>query len=144
MDVLLPQPVLVQVNERQFRLFEDFTYAWEHKGNQYKIVVPARFTTDVASVPRWAWPIISPTGLHTAAAVLHDFLYSINKPSGELRTGYYFTLVSGQWQDISHYCWLRTDCDRLFFRIMKEAGTPKWKRDIMFQAVRLFGGQGWN
>lgn len=137
------QPVLTQVSDRDFRLVEDYEYYWIHENTLYKIVVPAGFVTDIASVPRPAWGFILPTGLHTAAAVLHDFLYRTNKPSGLTKYSYYFRFKDDHWEDISYHQWSRKDCDRLFIRVMREAGTAKWKRRLMFLSVRLAGWWGW-
>lgn len=41
----------------------------------YRIIIPAGFVTDFASVPRFFWRLIPPTGRYTRAAVVHDFLY---------------------------------------------------------------------
>jgi len=39
-------------------------------------VVPNKFVTDLASIPRFLWPIVGhPAGPYRAAAVLHDWLY---------------------------------------------------------------------
>ena len=39
------------------------------------IIVPRGFTFDFASVPRFAWPILSPIGVLLLASVPHDFGY---------------------------------------------------------------------
>lgn len=138
------QPVLTQVSDRDFALVEDYVYHWIHEQTLYKIVVPAGFITDIASVPRWAWGFILPTGLHTAAAVLHDFLYRTNKPARLLQHHYYYRFLDEQWKNISHYPWSRKNCDRLFCRVMREAGTGKIRRRVMFLSVRLAGWWGWH
>jgi hypothetical protein len=42
---------------------------------QDPITVPARFETDLASIPRVLWAVLPPTGKYDGAAVLHDWLY---------------------------------------------------------------------
>ena len=39
------------------------------------LIVPAKFVTDLASVPRVFWVIIPPMGRYNGPAVLHDWLY---------------------------------------------------------------------
>jgi hypothetical protein len=40
------------------------------------VIVPRGFETDYASIPRAFWVILAPTGKHTYAAVVHDYLYA--------------------------------------------------------------------
>lgn len=102
-----------------WRLNEPLIYRWRHAGHPCTICVPAGFITDLASVPRLLWWLIAPFCLGPAA-VLHDFLYR--------RGGFY----GGR-------TWTRRDVDRLFGRVMRESGVPRWKRRLAFRAVRLFG-----
>ena len=83
------------------------------------ITVPAGFITDFASVPRIFWTIFPPDGKYTAAAILHDFLYSI--------------------QDRS-----RKEVDRIFLIAMKSLKVPTWQRVTMYSAVRMLGWLSWN
>lgn len=82
-------------------------------------IVPAGFDTDFASVPRALWSIIPPSGLHTKAAVVHDYLYRTHKVS-------------------------RKDADGIFRRIMRENEVGGIRRWTMYTAVRVFGWIGWN
>lgn len=43
--------------------------------NGVKVVIPAGFITDLASVPRWAWAIMSPFGVLLIPGIIHDFGY---------------------------------------------------------------------
>lgn len=78
------------------------------------LIVPAGFTTDFASVPRW--PLIFWLAGDTArqAAVLHDYLYTTQP-------------------------YPRKDCDRLFLEAMKSTGIPAWRCYPMYLAVRAGG-----
>jgi hypothetical protein len=49
----------------------------------YKIVVPAGFVTDLASVPRLLWLLWPPFGKYTRAAVIHDWLYDLHRKGGK-------------------------------------------------------------
>lgn len=104
-----------EVDDSYWQLAENLVY----QGNADMFTVPAGFKTDFASVPRALWNIIPPTGLHTKAAVIHDWLY-------------HSKIVT------------RKDADGIFDRIMRESGVSSIKRGIMWSAVRLFGGFAWN
>ncbi|MEM0951942.1 MAG: DUF1353 domain-containing protein [Cyanobacteria bacterium P01_H01_bin.74] len=140
------QPQLAFITEGLYRIEEAYTYEWTVTNTHYKLVVPKGFETDIASVPRWAWSTfgILPDGLHRGAAILHDMLYRSNKPKGVRLKNYYFKRdILGNWENISHVLWHRENCDRLFMRVMKQAGVKPWKRWLMFKALRLFGWIGW-
>ncbi|MEW8044190.1 MAG: DUF1353 domain-containing protein [Candidatus Sedimenticola endophacoides] len=49
----------------------------------------------------------------------------------------------GQWC-ATHGRWSRREADRLFARIMREAGVSRFKRRVAFIGVRLFGWFSWN
>jgi len=83
-------------------------------GAKLAVIVPEEFETDFASTPRILWPIFPPTGKYTAAAVVHDYLY---------RRGAVQRVVA----------------DAVFLAAMKELGVARWRRGIMYAAVRLFG-----
>ncbi|HIB1583210.1 TPA: DUF1353 domain-containing protein, partial [Salmonella enterica subsp. enterica serovar Muenchen] len=78
------------------------------------IEVPAGFITDLATVPRIFWILLPPDGKYAKAAIIHDYLYD-----NALRT--------------------KKEVDLIFLDGMKVLGVPKWKRIVMYQAVRLFG-----
>jgi len=89
-----------------------------HEDGPNQICVPIGFKTDLASVPRLFWALIPPHGRYIRAAIIHDYLY-IHKP------------VS------------RSIADRIFLDLMRRDGVPRWKRWIMYSAVRLGGWKGW-
>ncbi|EEU6555214.1 DUF1353 domain-containing protein, partial [Salmonella enterica] len=82
--------------------------------NSDVIEVPAGFVTDLASVPRIFWTILPPDGKYAKAAIIHDWMYD-----NALRT--------------------KKEADLIFLDGMTVLGVPKWKRIIMYYAVRLFG-----
>lgn len=81
--------------------------------------VPDGTLTDFASVPSLFQWIIPKDGAWTQAAVLHDFLYK----------SHIFT---------------RKLSDEIFLEAMRVLKVPKWKREAMFWAVRIFGTPSWN
>lgn len=82
------------------------------------ITVPPGFVTDFASVPRFFWRILPPFGRYSPAAVVHDYLYAT-------------ALVT------------RREADSIFYDLMRLCDVPAWKRSVMAQALRVFGGRAW-
>lgn len=78
------------------------------------ISVPAGFITDLATVPRIFWILLPPDGKYAKAAIIHDYMYD-----NALRT--------------------KKEADLIFLDGMTVLGVPRWKRTIMYYAVRLFG-----
>ena len=76
------------------------------------VIIPKGFVTDLASVPRIFWPIVPPYGKHLEASILHDFLCRNE--------------------------WARAKADREFLHAMKKAGVKRWRRMLMFWAVRAW------
>ena len=84
------------------------------------VIVPRGFETDYASIPRAFWIVLAPTGKHTYAAVVHDYLYA----SG-LKT--------------------KDEADKIFYDIMlADLDVDKWQAWTMNQAVKYFGYKAWN
>jgi len=100
--------------EGEWALVQDFTY----RGKYQSWRVHKGFVTDFASSPKFLWALFPPTGKYTRAAVIHDFLYT-------------------------HHCVPRKDADGIFRRIMRECGVSKWRRYLMWLAVRTCGGFYW-
>ena len=114
-------------------LIEDFSYldvyeTTEDDSRDYddgprwktnKITVPAGFTTDFASIPRFFWRILPPAGEYGKAAVIHDFLYQYGRDNkGPVTKAY---------------------ADGVFLRAMTDLGVGVFRRRAMYAAVRLFG-----
>lgn len=82
------------------------------------IHVPDGFQTDFASVPKIFWHVIPPMGLHTVAAVVHDWLY--------------------------YSRWVKkASADTVFYQLMRFYGVPLVRAKIMYLAVKWFGGRAW-
>lgn len=60
------------INSRTFVVLEDIKC---HLSDGQIIVIPKNFTTDLMSIPRWAWSILSPFDSALIADLIHDFLY---------------------------------------------------------------------
>jgi hypothetical protein len=82
--------------------------------------VPQGYVTDFASVPRpFRW-LVPKSGKYNQAAVVHDYIY----------TNLYRTLTKDQ-------------ADQIFFDAMQELGVVRWKRKLMYFAVRIGGRGNW-
>jgi len=85
------------------------------------VYVPKGFATDLATIPRWYWPIISPARSDLIeASIFHDYLYT----------------CPGTFS--------RIEIDSIFYQILIENGTPEYVARKMFFAVRLFGSSHFN
>ena len=89
----------------------------EHKGE--RIIIPACFMTDGASVPRLFQSFFSTTGIYLMAALLHDWLYKSDCPYSYRRR--------------------RRQADRLFLLYMKLYGVNPFTRYVIYSAVRVGG-----
>ncbi len=113
------------IDGKYWRVLAPFIYYVGEKGSDEFLYVRSGFTTDFASIPRLAWPIIGhPAGDHGKAAVVHDWLYQnpddgVDKP----RT--------------------RRRCDQVFLEAMKVLGIGWWRRSAMYCAVRVGGRGAW-
>ena len=105
---------LEYLDGRAWRVDEPFEYHIGSPESGMVIRIGTDFKTDFASVPRFLWGILPPTGKYGKAAVIHDYLY---------RTA----LAS------------RAMADAIFLEAMGVLGVALWKRWAMYLAVRLFG-----
>lgn len=88
--------------------------------------VPANGETDFASVPRLFVWLLPRYGRYTPAAILHDHLWRVAVPEGQLS---------------------RRDADGIFLQAMRQLGVPFLRRWIMWAAVRWAGltkRDGWD
>lgn len=107
--------VLEVLDDWEFRLLLPFEFYEGNRENPTAVhCVPAGFVTDLASVPRWLWSFLQPTGRYTKAAILHDWL--IQADSG----------VS------------RADADRIFYDAMVVLGVKPRLAWLMYKAVRIY------
>ncbi len=105
--------ILEMLGHYNWRVYEPFAFYLSDDESDV-IEVPAGFITDLATVPRIFWMLLPPDGKYAKAAIIHDYLYD-----NALRT--------------------KREADRIFLDGMTVLGVPKWKRTIMYYAVRLFG-----
>ena len=110
MKVKFLSPLRVEcVSERCWIVNQDFHFSVD--GEQY--TVPIDTNTDFASVPRLPFTYMIAGGVSYKAPLIHDWLYT--------------TSDDRKW------------ADRVFMAALKEEGVPRWKRMLMYAAVRAFG-----
>jgi hypothetical protein len=86
--------------------------------NEILFIIPKGFETDLASIPKIAWPIMAPA--HSSLirpAIIHDWFY---------RKTCEFT---------------RLETDLIFYHMLRNDGVSYLKASAMYYAVRWFG---WN
>ena len=143
LDCKFAQPDSRPISMGLYRLEQDYCYCWMVEEIQNRIRIPQGYTYDAASVPRIVWTLsgVTPDGLIRAAALVHDFIYGY---AGRLPEGSHeykrddstWTPVLGRWR--------RREVDRLFARMMREAGVPRVRRRLAYGAARLFGAFSWD
>jgi len=100
-----------EVDETTWAILRELCY----QGKKDRFTVPVEQKTDFASVPRvFVW-FLPRYGRYTKAAILHDYLWSVEVPAGRIS---------------------RVDADGLFRQAMRELGVPFLRRWIMWAAVR--------
>lgn len=113
------QPVYGVNSDGLYVLWKDYTYRW----NGHDIVVRKGFVCDGASAP--VRSSVRKDGRIRAAALVHDYLY---RNLGRATDALSFS---------------RKGADKLFRKIMLEAGMSRWKAGKAYWAVRWFGGWAW-
>lgn len=145
----------VMASGKRFRLFLSFTYHW---GKHTKISVPAGFVTDFASIPVrqalilatfllvlgyffsfWLFlpgvllvalaAFMQKLGKQNKAAVIHDYIYQ--------------NPMLGRQFEVGYTIWSRKGADLCFLDGMRDLGVAKWKRTLMYWAVRVGGWASW-
>jgi len=103
-----------------------------------KITCKKGFETDLASVPRAIWWLISPWDI-ARAAIIHDLLYKrireYRAEEGDLEAHPTADTV------VRNYKSAKKASDKVFLMAMKDAdpAVPKWKMYSAYYAVVLFG-----
>lgn len=83
------------------------------------IEVPAKFVTDLASIPRILWNVLPPIGAYDAAAVVHDYLYAYNGVT-------------------------RAQADSVLNEAMGVCNVDALQRSAIYAGVRVGGWKPWN
>lgn len=123
-------PTLEMLADGQWRLSQALVYT-SPKG--LKVCVPTGFITDLASVPRAFWNLYPPFGSYAPAAIIHDYLYTCQEIGGD---PFQEPPIFGQ--PIS-----RSEADKLLLQAMDDLGVNETTCNIIYMAVRVFGGPAW-
>lgn len=147
-NFLGPGPYEKKVKYR-WELIEPLSFTWEGTDEEYEILkemglsktknlrtrkvkgvrnitltCTKGFITDLASIPRGAWVVISPWDI-ARAAVIHDLLYQTLRRV-----------------DVADWKKSREICDKIFKNAMEHSEPPAedWKISACYNSVRMFGG----
>lgn len=101
-----------------YHLIEPLSFESRVNGGSLRVVVPAGFITDFASIPRIFWSRLPHDGPWAPASVIHDYLYTTRTCSRFL-------------------------ADAIFREGMYALGVPALRRLVIYYAVRLFGWTRW-
>ncbi len=113
--------VVEYLDDGRWRLMAPLVYRHDTipAAMHHQVVVPTGFLTDFASVPRLPLVYLLAGNTGHRAAVVHDFLYTTQPVS-------------------------RSMADGIFRCALSDDGEPWWRAQIMYAAVRLFGGPAWS
>jgi hypothetical protein len=139
---VIEQPDVRPVGEVRYRLHDDYTYNWDDNGACFRIQIPRGFVYDGASVPRVLWSVtgLRPDGLIRAAALVHDYFY---RWDGVVPFGsYQVMLLDGRWVSVDTPM-TRSNADKLFKRMMADAGISPHLVWMAWSGVRMGGWISW-
>jgi hypothetical protein len=105
-----------QVDASHWRLLRAFSY--DSAIAKARIIVPAGFVTDFASVPRLPLVFLVVGDMAQAAAVIHDWLYT---------TGIFAKAIA----------------DNVFYEAMRASGIDLFHAKMMYWGVAYGGGSAW-
>lgn len=119
MSAISDFPPVRYIGKGRWRLEDDFTYYTQYG----KLVVPAGFETDFASVPPLPLSYTLLKNASVVAAAAHDYLYQTGQVAGRPIT--------------------RRQADRIMAEIMVDEGVRGWKRFLISAGLRLGGWWVW-
>jgi hypothetical protein len=125
----LPDPTIQWLGGHKYKLIGEDCRIPDFRRKRHHIVRKG-FVFDAASVPRIAWPFISPVDLGVLAVLSHDDLYD--------RGGMGVYATTGGAKMFVQYS--RYEADVLFYDLMTLEGVGLVRRRAAYQAVRKFGG----
>ena len=107
---------VAKLPDGQWRLLAPLRYQSAVLGRL--VEVPTGFLTDFSSVPRLPLAYLLAGDTAHEAAVVHDWLYQVRIST-------------------------RTQADAILAEAMAVTGEPRWRRGLMWAAVRVGGGWAW-
>lgn len=121
-----PRPLVLEDladgTEKHWKLVEPFVC----RDKAISVVVPPHFLTDLASIPRFAWPVLDPTNDVAKAAVPHDWFY-----------------VTGGFVGPGLPLITRAQADSILYRGLRANGVGYARAQIIWGAVRVGGASSW-
>jgi len=116
-------------NKYPFIVNRDFVYLWPGYGHwgPMDVCVPAGYATDLLSIPKLLWPVLSPFGPGVFGSLPHDILYSSE-----------FSLPDQSKKDA------RAMADQILYDAAIDSGCSKFRAGILFRGVRVGGGFTWD
>ncbi|AFY56034.1 Protein of unknown function (DUF1353) [Rivularia sp. PCC 7116] len=123
--------------EDAWTLEEEYCYEDKIKGT--KIILHKGFSFDLSSIPRFLWIICGTHELSLEAPLIHDFMY-MSKGGKKMYFNQKPILGNIETKEIFYS---RKEADKLFRKMMQEAGVSKWRGLFGYMGVRLFGGMYW-
>lgn len=112
-EIVIMTPVCIKPYKKyRYKICQDIRVIINRK----VFTIPKDFVTDLASIPRIIWPVLSPA--HSSlfvGAIIHDWFYRM---TGD------FT---------------RKEADLIFYEIIKQSGLGSIRSKGAYYAVRLFG-----
>ena len=133
------QPVHRTIAEDVEATSEPWVCKWKYNGNTRILNVPADYTWDGASIPRFAWSLIglTPMGLMDGPSLAHDPLY--RSKGGRLdMQGCRLTSEAGIGVVVD-----RDEADWVLRATMNFVNVPRMRANIAYGIVRAFGGGYW-
>ena len=119
MSSFTESPMLTPLNcGKRWAVRKEFSYEVGHLGSGDKITVPVGFITDLVSTPKPLWSILPPFGRYLSSAIIHDYLYFSHDRN-------------------------KKESDEIFYEGMIVLGVSKWKANLIYQAVRIFGSSSY-
>lgn len=110
-----------------WRVLDSFKFYTEKMGQiTHWVLVPGGFLTDGATVPRMFWSLASPWERYSQAAAMHDYLCE-----------YGIAYCDGNEVKVT-----RRQADRIFLEGLKAAKISRWRRGLMYTAVRIWSVLG--
>lgn len=138
MKFLDPNLELEWVDGRLWKVTAAFSYAVGAPDGNTVIRIEPNEVTDFASVPKFLWPWLPPTGWYGKAALLHDHLYRLGRIGTMIITRKYADDVLAEAMRV-------IEADRLLTFGAKRTELKDWlDRAFIYYGVRLGGFVAWN
>ena len=128
------RPLLTAEGRTLYKLPTSLRYEVGAEGSGEAITAPAGMRTDLGSIPKFAWSLgFNPNGPGAKGYVIHDFLYETGGTC----------VWMGALKRTRKAPYTRAEADDILREALKVLGMSAWRRQVIWAAVRAFGGSGW-